>query len=108
MARRKRLLSLTMLEQGNALLDVGVPVSKVHKQLGLGETWSYQATADIFKADRAGLHSVTRPAWLKHSSTELGKEVSDIQDTPVDWQFEGTFPYGEWVKRDTVKQATNS
>jgi len=99
MARRKRLLSLDLLEKGNALLDMGVPMTSVHKQLGLEKAWSYQSTADVFTADRQDLHSVTRPSWLKESSEDLGIPV--LQSTPVDWKFEGTFPYGEWIKLST-------
>ena len=89
MARRKRLLGLTVLEEGNKLLDMGVPMTKVHLALKLDGRWSYQSTADIFAADREDLHSVTRPDWLK--------EKPAIQDTPKDWHFEGTFPYGDWI-----------
>jgi len=90
MARRKRLLSLDMLEEGNKLLDLGVPLTKVHKQLGLDTKWTYQSTSDVFTADRADLYSVTRPEWLQRAP--------DLQETPQDWKFEGTFPYGEWLK----------
>jgi len=88
MARRKRLLGLDTLNKGNELLDLGVPMSKLHLRLNLDSYWSYQSTSDIFAADRAGLHSVTRPDWLMSSPT--------MQETPEDWCFEGTFPYGDW------------
>jgi len=103
MARRKRLLSLDLLKKGNELLDMGVPMTIVHKQLGLEDKWSYQSTADIFGADRQDLHSVTRPDWLG-DSTE-----GDLQDTPTNWRFEGTFPYGEWVElEDSPVTTTNT
>ena len=89
MARRKRLISLDLLKKGNELLDMGVPMTVVHKQLGLEGLWSYQSTADVFNADRLDLHSVTRPPWLVKDPV--------LQDTPLDWVFEGTFPYGEWI-----------
>ena len=98
MARRKRLLALDKLEEGNRLLDMGVPLTKVHKELGLEDLWSYQSTSDIFTADRQDLYSVTRPDWLQHSSKVEGKEVPVIQDSPANWFFEGTFPYGDWVQ----------
>lgn len=97
MARRKRLLALDKLEEGNKLLDMGVPLTKVHQQLGLAKFWSYQSTSDIFTADRQDLHSVTRPPWLEYSSEVEGNEVPIVQDSPKDWTFEGTFPYGEWI-----------
>jgi len=98
MARRKRLLSLDKLEEGNKLLDLGVPMTKVHLKLGLDAYWSCQSTADIFMADRADLYSVTRPDWLQKSNDKEDEFVPMIQDTPKGWRFEGIFPYGEWLK----------
>jgi len=95
MARRKRLLSVVLLNKGNELLDLSVPMTKVHIALELENHWSCQSTADIFAADREGFHAVTRPDWLQEISE---KEPSImLHDSPTDWQFEGTFPYGEWV-----------
>lgn len=92
MARRKRLLGLALLEEGNKLLDMGVPMTKVHSQLKLEGVWSYQSTSEVFGADRQELHSVTRPEWLQQEPA--------LQETPTDWHFEGTFPYGEWIKAE--------
>ena len=91
MARRKRLIGKNYLNKAKDMLDMGVPMSKIHKQLGLDKVWSYQSTSDILHAEKDGLESVTRPAWL------LSEPL--VQETPVDWQFEGTFPYGEWSYR---------
>jgi len=92
MARRKSLLSIAVLDEGNDLLDLGVPMTVVHKKLKLHKLWSYQSTVNIFSADRDGLHSVTRPDWLrKRESTQT------LQEAPKEWTFEGTFPYGEWI-----------
>jgi len=99
MARRKKLLSSDLLDKGVELLDMGVSMSRVHRTLGLDKHWSRQSTADLLMADRAGLHSVTRPAWLKPSTDVEG---SCLQDTPAGWSFEGTFPYGEWVDHNLI------
>ena len=96
MSRRKRLLGLKQLEEGNNLIDQGVPVTRVHKQLKL--PWSYQSTVDIFIADRKELHSVTRPEWLK----PIDEEAPILQEPPEDWKFEGTFPYGDWIHTPIV------
>lgn len=91
MARRKRLLGLEALAKGNELLDLGVPLTKVHEVLGLQGKWSYPSTVTVFNADRAGLHKVTRPAWLTDAPT--------LQETPDDWEFIGVFPNGDWVQK---------
>jgi hypothetical protein len=89
MARRKRLLGLAALAEGNKLLDIGVPMTRVHTELQLD--WSYQATVTVFNADRDGKHHVTRPAWLSEEPT--------LQETPEGWGFEGVFPNGQWVQQ---------
>jgi len=99
MARRKRLLAIEILNEGNKLLDIGVPMTKVYANLGLKEFWSYQATFDIFMADRQDLQSATRPQWLKELS-EKGSNLK-IHNSPPDWYFDGIFPYGEW--RQVIK-----
>lgn len=88
MARRKRLIGLDALTRGNELLDMGVTMKRVHEELAL--EWSYVSTRDVFHADREGLHSVTRPEWLQ--------ETPDLQETPEDYVFVGTFPIGDWYK----------
>jgi len=93
---RKKLIALNLLEKGNELLKLGVPMTKVHKDLGLD--WSYQSTADVFTADRAGLHHVTRPSWLKAS--EDPKEA--LQKAPENWNFEGVFPNGKWIEEQVT------
>ena len=90
MARRKRLIGIETLNKASELLAMGVPLAKIHTSLGLDKVWSYQSTSDVLAADRDGLHSVTRPGWLQ--DTPL------LQETPTNWHFEGTFPYGEWYK----------
>lgn len=90
MARKKRLLGLNALKQGNALLDLGVPLTTVHKELQLLDKWTYASTVAIFKADRAGLHDVTRPSWLHDEPL--------LQETPADWHFTGVFPDGQWFQ----------
>jgi len=93
MARVKKLLSLPLLEEGNELLDLGVPMTKVHNILGLHGEWSYQSTTDIFKADRHGHQSATRPPWLKDVSTR----DSILVEPPLGWSYSGVFPFGMWV-----------
>lgn len=88
MARRKRLLGLNALAKGNKMLDLGVPMTKVHAELGL--TWHYQSTVTVFNADREGKHYITRPEWLQDEPT--------LQETPQGWRFEGVFPKGKWVQ----------
>ena len=95
MSRRKRLIGLKKLDEGNELLDMGVPMTKVHVRLKLNELWSYQSTADIFAADRLGLSSITRPPWLE--------EEPHLQEAPQGWIFEGVFPHGEWVNRNEIQ-----
>ena len=89
MSRPKHLLGLKALEEGNALLDQGVPLSKVHARLD--PEWHYLSTYMIFKVDRHGRHQVTRPPWLKAEPV--------LQAPPDDWTFDGNFPNGRWVKK---------
>lgn len=88
MARRKRLLGLQALADGNKMLDMGVPMTRVHTELGLD--WSYQATVILFNADREGKHHATRPEWLTNEAT--------LQEAPEGWHFDGYFPFGNWVQ----------
>jgi hypothetical protein len=86
MARKKRLLGLEALEYGSMLLDMGVPMTKVHQALKVD--WSYVSTSIVLTADREGHHSATRPEWLAESPT--------LQETPDNWEFIGVFPDGTW------------
>lgn len=89
MAKPKRLLSIDALEWGNALLDKGVPMTKVHEQLDLD--WNYQSTRDVFIADRKKKFNATRPPWLL--------DKPNLQTPPEEWFFDGIFPNGNWQKR---------
>lgn len=91
MARRKRLLGLEALAKGNQLLDLGVPMTKVHEELGLHGAWSYNSTVQVFTADRNKLYNATRPEWLQEEPT--------LQATPEGWEFVGVFPNGTWQKQ---------
>lgn len=90
MAKKKKLLGLDALTRGNLLLDMGVPMTKVYKELGLDNHWSYPSTIDLFRVDRAGNQEQTRPKWLKAEPL--------LQEAPDDWEYEGLFPYGKWIK----------
>lgn len=90
MARRKRLLGIAALNKGNELLDLGVPMTRVHIELGLDGKWSYPSTITIFNVDRKGLHSITRPGWLEDEPL--------LQETPDGWHFLGIFPDGKWAR----------
>lgn len=89
MPKAKKLIGLDALEAGNHLLDQGVPMSKVHEHLDL--PWHYMSTRDVFKADRAGKRSITRPEWLQNGPA--------LQEPPEPWFFDGVFPNGVWRKK---------
>ena len=92
MARRKRLLGIAALEKGHDLLNLGVPMTRVHFELGLEGEWTYQSTVTVLNADRKGKYSVTRPPWLQ--------EEPKLQEAPDGWSFDGVFPNGIWIQHN--------
>lgn len=100
MAKPKQLLPLNLLDRAATLASAGVPLTKIHRNMHLDELWSYQSTVDLIKADLAGLHAATRPAWLPQEGTDLVSQ-------PPDWQFRGIFPDGEWVKKKATSSLSN-
>lgn len=90
MARRKRLLGIATLEAGIKLHKLGVPMTKIHEQLGLQGKWSYPSTVTVLNAELAGLTDATRPPWLQDEPL--------LQEMPTNWAFRGIFPDGKWVK----------
>lgn len=91
MANIRKLLNIETLDKAVALVELGVPMVKVHSSLFLDGYWSYQTTVNLVKADMAGFHKATRPTWLLASD-------QITQTPPTNWKFVGTFPKGEWVK----------
>lgn len=89
MAKEKKLIGLIALQRIEELAALGVPLTTIHKQLGLDKHWSYVSTGYIVRADKEGLYSVTRPAWLQKEPL--------IQSPPKGIVFRGLFPYGKWV-----------
>lgn len=91
MSKEKKLIGLAALKKIEELASLGVPLTTIHKQLNLDKHWSYVSTGYIVRADKKGLHSVTRPVWLQ--------EEPLIQSPPANIVFRGLFPYGEWVTK---------
>lgn len=93
MARPKRLIGLLALEKARSLLNLGVPITTIHTQLGLDEHMHYKTTYVILKADSQGHTHATRPEWLQDEPL--------IQVAPDGWQAIGEFPDTEWRYYDT-------
>lgn len=89
--RRKKLIGRNALHQICEWRKLGVPMTVIHKRLGLNAFQSLTATNNIVIPDEEGLHSSTRPTWLQDEPL--------IQEAPHNIVYEGPFPNGVWVWR---------
>ena len=88
----KRLIGLDTLNRALELLDLGVPMTKVHTKVGLDKVWSYGSTVIVLTCARNNLLGAVQPPWLKKTPI--------LQEPPANWIFKGNFPIGKWHQLD--------
>ena len=88
----KKLVGLDTLNKALELLELGVPMTKVHVTVGLDKVWSYGSTVIVLTCARNGHLPAVLPPWLK--------DAPILQEPPVNWVFRGNFPIGKWHQLD--------
>lgn len=85
------MLGLNALKEAERLHKVKrIPLSYINTLLDLDDIMNYRTCFDIVKADCKGLHTVTRPEWLKDEPA--------VQKSPDGWELiNGFTDKGYWA-----------
>lgn len=97
--KMRKLMNPKLYTQIQEKLDMGVPLTKVMKQLDI--TMSHPACSKLMRyfedsrdySDPDGatiIHNSLFPKWLD-------ADGPTVQEQPFDYKYIGYFPYGEWV-----------
>lgn len=89
--RQRKLLAMHVLEDIDKLLQLGVPLAKITRDKRL--SMSAMAVGKLVKYNS----SLSRTAFDSLHAPWVNQQVTGVQEQPIEWTYEGQFPYGKWV-----------